>query len=90
MLAAFGNGLALFAIALWIIVEAIGQLLDPAPVAGGAMLAIAALGLVVNIIAFQVLHSGNDGHAHDLNLRGAALHVLGDCSARWPRSRPAS
>lgn len=77
VLAAFVNGLALFAIALWIIVEAIGRLLDPAPVAGAAMLAIAALGLVVNIVAFRVLHGGGD-HAHDLNLRGAALHVLGD------------
>src|SRR5699024_5509204 len=34
VLAAFVNGLTLFAIALWIIVEAVGRLLDPAPVAG--------------------------------------------------------
>jgi cobalt-zinc-cadmium efflux system protein len=84
VLAAFVNGLALFAIALWITVEAIGRLMEPAPVAGAAMLAIAALGLAVNIAAFAVLHGGGHGgdhgggHARDLNLRGAALHVLGD------------
>lgn len=78
VLAAFVNGLALFAIALWITVEAVGRLMEPAPVAGAAMLAIAALGLVVNIVAFMVLHGGEGGHTHDLNLRGAALHVLGD------------
>lgn len=80
VLAAFINGLALFAIAIWITTEAIGRLLHPAPVAGTAMLTIATTGLAVNIAAFWVLHSGNDGHdhGHDLNLRGAALHVLGD------------
>lgn len=77
VLAAFVNGLALFAIALWITVEAVGRLLDPAPVAGAAMLVIAALGLAVNVVAFLVLHGGG-GHEHDLNIRGAALHVLGD------------
>lgn len=76
VLAAFVNGLALFAIALWITVEAVGRLMEPAPVAGTAMLAIAALGLVVNIVAFRVLHGR--GHEPDLNIRGAALHVLGD------------
>jgi cobalt-zinc-cadmium efflux system protein len=78
VLAAFVNGLALFAIALWITVEAIGRLMDPASVAGAAMLVIAALGLAVNVVAFAVLHGGQGGHAHDLNLRSAALHVVGD------------
>lgn len=79
VLAAFINGLALFAIAIWITVEAIGRLAHPAPVAGATMLTIATIGLAVNIAAFWVLHSGDDhDHAHDLNIRGAALHVLGD------------
>lgn len=80
VLAAFINGLALFAIAIWITIEAIGRLAHPAPVAGTTMLTIASIGLAVNIAAFWVLHSGDDGHdhAHDLNIRGAALHVLGD------------
>ena len=75
VLAAFGNGIALFAIAIWITAEAVGRYMYPVPVAGTAMLVIAALGLAVNIAAFRVLHGGPQ---HDLNLRGAALHVLGD------------
>lgn len=75
VLAAFVNGLALLAIVVWIAIEAVQRLLDPQPVLGGAMLAIAAMGLVVNIVAFALLHGGD---RENLNLRGAALHVLGD------------
>ena len=42
---------------------------------GDTMLLIAAIGLIVNIIAFAVLHSGD---RNNLNIRGAALHVAGD------------
>ena len=55
VLAAFVNGLALFAVAAWIVVEAVDRLADPQPVDGGLMLAVAAAGLVVNIVAFWVL-----------------------------------
>ena len=75
VLAAFVNGLALLAVAIWITVEAVGRFLAPVEVAGTAMLVIAALGLLVNVAAFAVLHGAD---AHDLNIRGAALHVLGD------------
>jgi cobalt-zinc-cadmium efflux system protein len=75
VLAAFVNGAALIAIVGWIAVEAVGRLLAPQPVMGTAMLAVAALGLVVNLVAFRLLHGGDQDN---LNLRGAALHVLGD------------
>jgi cobalt-zinc-cadmium efflux system protein len=75
ILAAFANGLALFAIVVWILVEAIERLLDPGEVLGGMMLVIAVAGLAVNILAFWVLH-GAEGD--NLNVRAAALHVLGD------------
>lgn len=75
VLAAFVNGISLFAIAGWITVEAVGRLLDPVAVAGGQMLAIAVLGLLVNMAAFGILHRGG---GDNLNVRGAALHVLGD------------
>jgi cobalt-zinc-cadmium efflux system protein len=79
VLAAFVNGLALFAIAVWITAEAAGRLYHPVEVAGTTMLVIAALGLAVNIAAFLVLHGGpGHTHEHDVNIRGAALHVLGD------------
>ena len=75
ILAAFANGLALFAISAWIVVEAIGRLRAPVPVLGGPMLAVAVAGLGVNLIALFVLRSGD--HAN-LNVRAALLHVIGD------------
>jgi cobalt-zinc-cadmium efflux system protein len=75
VLAAFVNSGALLVIAAWIAVEAARRLLHPAPVLGGPMLAVAVLGLVVNIAAFLVLRGGDRAN---LNLRGATLHVLGD------------
>ena len=75
VLAAFVNGLALFAIAIWITAEAAHRLGDPQPVAGGIMLAVAAAGLATNVIAFLVLSGGDRGN---LNLRAALLHVAAD------------
>lgn len=75
VLAAFVNGAVLVAIVLWIFVEAVQRLRNPVPVEGGLMLGVAALGLAVNIVAFFILHGGD---RRNLNLRGAAAHVLGD------------
>ncbi|MCR6632066.1 MAG: cation diffusion facilitator family transporter [Magnetospirillum sp.] len=75
VLAAFLNGAALIGIALWITLEAVQRLLAPVPVLGGAMLVVAGLGLAVNVAAFLILHGGD---RENLNMRGAALHVLGD------------
>jgi cobalt-zinc-cadmium efflux system protein len=75
ILAAFVNGLSLLAIVLWILIEAVQRLLDPSPVVGETMLMVAGAGLVVNLIVFRILHGGDQDN---LNMRGAALHVLGD------------
>jgi len=75
ILAAFTNGLALFAIAAWIVVEAWHRLREPTDVLGGIMLWIALAGLAVNILAFRVLQGGD---RDNLNVRAAALHVVGD------------
>ncbi|WFM70462.1 cation diffusion facilitator family transporter [Halomonas sp. CKK8] len=75
ILAAFVNGLTLIAIVVWIFIEAIRRLLSPVEVMGTPMLAIAALGLLVNLVVFIILHAGD---RDNLNIRGAALHVLGD------------
>ena len=75
VLAAFVNGLSLIAIVLWIAIEAVRRLLDPVEVLGGLMLVIAVLGLLVNLAAFWILHGGDRAN---LNIRGAALHVMGD------------
>jgi len=75
ILAAFVNGLVLLALAAWIIVEGTQRLLDPQPVMGPLLLGVAIVGLLVNLICFYVLVSGDHD---DLNLRGALLHVAGD------------
>ena len=75
ILAAFINGVALALLSLWVIYEAIERWQSPPEVKGMQMLFIASGGLVVNIIAAWLLHAG---HQHDLNMRGAFLHVVGD------------
>jgi len=76
VLAAFVNGLSLFVIAAWILWEAVQRLGAPQEVMGGVMLWIALGGLVVNIVCFLVLTRGGEGE--NLNVRAAALHVMGD------------
>jgi cobalt-zinc-cadmium efflux system protein len=75
VLVAFVNGIALFAIAAWIVVEAVQRLNAPVAVLGAPMLWIAAAGLAVNVIAFFVLRAGD---RDNLNIRAAVLHVIGD------------
>jgi len=75
IIAAFVNGLSLLGIVGWILFEAVMRLIDPPDVIGRTMLIVASAGLLVNIFAFVVLHGGDQDN---LNIRGAALHVLGD------------
>ena len=75
ILAAFVNGLSLLFIVGWILYEAFSRFVSPQEVLGEMMLIVAVAGLVVNIIAFTVLHGGDQ---ENLNIRGAALHVAGD------------
>lgn len=75
ILAAFVNGIALVLLSLWVIYEAYERWQAPPEVNGPWMTVIAAGGLLVNLAAAKLLHSG---HEHDLNMRGAWLHVMGD------------
>ncbi len=75
ILAAFVNGLSLLAIVGWILFEAVSRFVTPREVLGETMLVVAGAGLIVNVIAFAVLHTGDKDN---LNIRGAALHVAGD------------
>ena len=75
ILAAFINGIALVLLSIWIIYEAVGRWQSPPEVKGFSLTLIAVGGLVINIIAAYLLHTE---HKHDLNLRGAWLHVMGD------------
>jgi len=78
ILAAFINGSTLLLISAWILWEAVTRLRVPQPVQGGLMLAVASAGLVVNLFAARILSTGS---SHNLNARGAYLHVLGDLLA---------
>jgi cobalt-zinc-cadmium efflux system protein len=75
VLVAFANGLALFAIAAWIVYEAAERLMTTPVVSGGIMVVVAMLGLLVNVAAFWLLRGAD---RDNLNVRGAAVHVLGD------------
>jgi cobalt-zinc-cadmium efflux system protein len=75
ILAALFNGATLVAISIWIFVEAYRRFFEPPEILGGWMLAVAALGLVVNVAGAVILwRSGGES----LNLQGALRHVLAD------------
>jgi cobalt-zinc-cadmium efflux system protein len=78
ILAAFLNGSTLLLISAWILWEAITRFSAPVPIQSGLMLAVATGGLIVNIIAARVLVGSS---THNMNARGAYLHVLGDLLA---------
>jgi cobalt-zinc-cadmium efflux system protein len=71
--AAFINSLLLIAVSAGIFWEAYQRILNPTPVEGGLMLIVAGIGLVANIGVVFLLHG-----SHDLNVRSAFLHVVGD------------
>jgi cobalt-zinc-cadmium efflux system protein len=75
VLAALINGLTLVVISGFIVFEAVHRLSAPEPVKSVGMLAAAAFGLVVNLFVVHRLHGHDE---HDLNLRSAFLHVVGD------------
>ncbi len=75
ILVAFANGLALFAVAAWIVFEAWHRLSEPVAILGGVMFWVAVGGLIINVVAFWILHNDN---TDNLNMRAATLHVAGD------------
>jgi cobalt-zinc-cadmium efflux system protein len=75
ILAALANGAALVAIAVWVLVEAAGRLVSPPPVVGGVVMAVAAGGLVMNLVGMGLL---SRDRGRSLNLRGAWLHLMAD------------
>ena len=78
ILAALINGSTLLLISGGILWEAAMRLRAPQPVAGGLMLGVASVGLLMNIVAARVLVGSSSSN---LNARGAYLHVLGDLLA---------
>jgi len=76
ILVAFVNAIVLVALAGFLIYESYGRLMHPRPVAEVTMIVVAAVGLAVNLgIAFGI------GQGHDLNLRAAWMHMIGDAAS---------
>ena len=75
ILAALTNGAALLALSVLIAREAWERLSEPPDVHGGLMLAVACGGLTINLLNLMILSGGRH---HNLNVRGAWLHVMAD------------
>jgi cobalt-zinc-cadmium efflux system protein len=75
ILAAFGNAVLLLAAMGWLAWEAMGRLGHPTPAHGGTMMAVASVGIVINTITALLFMRGR---GHDLNIRGAFLHMVAD------------
>jgi cobalt-zinc-cadmium efflux system protein len=78
ILAAFGNALFLAVVALGLVYEAAVRMSHPQPVAGGVMALAAGAAIGVNLLIGFWLRRGA---AHDINLRGAYLHMLADAAS---------
>ena len=77
ILAALVNAVVLLVIVIAIAYEAIQRLAAPQPVQGGIVIVTALIGIAIN--SFVIF--GLRGHRHNLNLRAAFLHVVGDVGA---------
>lgn len=74
ILAALINSLAMLVLIGFIVYEAIQRFSTPQPIAGGTVVIVAVIGLIVNLVVAWTLHRGEQ----TLNSRAALLHVLGD------------
>ena len=74
IIAAIINGMVMLALIGIIVINAIERFSNPVEVKGVAVLLVAVIGLVVNLLVLRVLHRGQN----NINVRGAMLHVIGD------------
>jgi len=75
ILAAFINGIVLIFIAAYIAYEAVLRSISPEKIKVGEMLLVALIGLAINGISTVLLAKAS---SHDLNIRSALLHEIGD------------
>ena len=75
VMAAFINGVSLFVIAVLIVFESIKRFLNPVSVHWKLMLVVSLGGLVANVLVFAIMYRK---HEHNVNIRSAVLHVIGD------------
>jgi cobalt-zinc-cadmium efflux system protein len=75
ILAALTNAVVLLLLTVYILYEAYKRFLSPPEILSGPMLAVAAVGLVVNLISMKLLSAGS---SESLNVQGAYFEVLSD------------
>jgi cobalt-zinc-cadmium efflux system protein len=75
ILSALANAVVLLLLTLYILYEAYQRFLEPPPILGGPMLAVAVVGLIVNLISMKLLAGGS---SESLNVKGAYFEVLSD------------
>ncbi|TSH73111.1 cation transporter [Acinetobacter sp. RF15A] len=75
ILAALFNALMLFVVAIYILFEAYQRFSHPPEIQSVGMLAVAVLGLIINLISMKILVSSSQ---ESLNVKGAYLEVLSD------------
>lgn len=78
VVAAFVNGLFLLAATVWIVVESIDRIVNPQPILTMQMLAVAILGLGVNIVSIFLLRQSRKG---DMNVHSVFLHMVSDAAS---------
>lgn len=78
VIAAFVNALFLLAATVWIVYESIDRLLHPQPIMTTQMLAVAILGLAVNIVSILLLEGSRKG---DMNVHSVFLHMVSDAAS---------
>jgi cobalt-zinc-cadmium efflux system protein len=77
ILSAQANGITLLMLGLLIVYDAIRRLVHPGTVAGGVVLAVALVGVAVNLLGARILA----GDSRSLNVEGAYRHILTDLYA---------
>ena len=77
VLAALGNAVLLLVAVGGVSWEAVGRLRQPAPIQGGILMAVAAVGVAINGVSAMFFSAGRK---RDANLRGAFLHLAGDAA----------
>jgi cobalt-zinc-cadmium efflux system protein len=75
VLSAFVNALTLVVLSAWILYESVMRISHPEPVNETVMMAVAAVGLLMNGGIMLALRQSSKG---DINIRGAFIHMLGD------------
>ncbi len=75
VLSAQTNAVVLLLLTIYIFYEAYQRFLSPPEILGGPMLAVAVVGLAVNLISMKLLSAGS---SESLNVKGAYFEVLSD------------